>query len=148
MSKRVESELYYVTFDMFVADVRRMFANARTYNSPETIYYKCATRQVYYSLMLQISFFYFHFHLFLNRFMHPLTGLNHISQTKFKLVYSLASRFSRKFLISNLWGWFWFKWLLLNLVIIDALSYHPIPGWYESICIICTLSRCIIVNLF
>ncbi|VFQ68240.1 unnamed protein product [Cuscuta campestris] len=44
MSKRVESELYYVTFDMFVADVRRMFTNARTYNSPETIYYKCATR--------------------------------------------------------------------------------------------------------
>lgn len=44
MSKRVESELYYVTFDMFVADVRRMFNNARTYNSPETIYYKCATR--------------------------------------------------------------------------------------------------------
>ncbi|KAK4273085.1 hypothetical protein QN277_021551 [Acacia crassicarpa] len=44
MSKRVESELYYVTFEMFVADVRRMFANARTYNSPETIYYKCATR--------------------------------------------------------------------------------------------------------
>jgi len=46
MSKRVESELYYVTFEMFVADVRRMFANARTYNSPETIYYKCATRRV------------------------------------------------------------------------------------------------------
>ncbi|WMV50678.1 hypothetical protein MTR67_044063 [Solanum verrucosum] len=46
MSKRVESELYYVTFDMFLADVRRMFANARTYNSPETIYYKCSTRQV------------------------------------------------------------------------------------------------------
>ncbi|KAI9080420.1 hypothetical protein K1719_037814 [Acacia pycnantha] len=44
MLKRVESELYYVTFEMFVADVRRMFANARTYNSPETIYYKCATR--------------------------------------------------------------------------------------------------------
>nr|GMD27941.1 histone acetyltransferase GCN5-like isoform X1 [Ipomoea batatas] len=44
MSKRVDSELYYVTFDMFVADVRRMFNNARTYNSPETIYYKCATR--------------------------------------------------------------------------------------------------------
>ncbi|KAA8526140.1 hypothetical protein F0562_007760 [Nyssa sinensis] len=44
MSKRVESEQYYVTFEMFVADVRRMFANARTYNSPETIYYKCATR--------------------------------------------------------------------------------------------------------
>ncbi|XP_027178603.1 histone acetyltransferase GCN5-like isoform X1 [Coffea eugenioides] len=44
MAKRVESELYYVTLDMFVADIRRMFVNARTYNSPETIYYKCATR--------------------------------------------------------------------------------------------------------
>ncbi|KAL6978581.1 DeSI-like protein hag1 [Sarracenia purpurea var. burkii] len=44
MSKRVESEQYYVTFEMFVADVRRMFANARNYNSHETIYYKCATR--------------------------------------------------------------------------------------------------------
>ncbi|CAO2818843.1 unnamed protein product [Amaranthus hypochondriacus] len=44
MSKRVDSEVYYVTFEMFVADVRRMFENARTYNSPETIYYKCATR--------------------------------------------------------------------------------------------------------
>ncbi|XP_061360996.1 histone acetyltransferase GCN5-like [Gastrolobium bilobum] len=44
MTKRVESEQYYVTFEMFLADVRRMFANARTYNSPETIYYKCSTR--------------------------------------------------------------------------------------------------------
>lgn len=44
MSKRVDSELYYVTLDMFTADVKRMFQNARTYNSPETIYYKCATR--------------------------------------------------------------------------------------------------------
>ncbi|KAL9435993.1 hypothetical protein AB3S75_022121 [Citrus x aurantiifolia] len=44
MSKRVDSEQYYVTFEMFVADVKRMFANARTYNSPDTIYYKCATR--------------------------------------------------------------------------------------------------------
>ena len=52
LSKRVESEQYYVTFEMFVADVKRMFANARTYNSPETIYYKCATRHgiVLYSL--------------------------------------------------------------------------------------------------
>ncbi|KAL2321001.1 hypothetical protein Fmac_029970 [Flemingia macrophylla] len=46
MSKRVESEQYYVTFEMFVADVRRMISNARTYNSPDTIYYKCATRHV------------------------------------------------------------------------------------------------------
>ncbi|XVE73030.1 hypothetical protein DITRI_Ditri11bG0085300 [Diplodiscus trichospermus] len=44
MSKRVESEQYYVTLEMFIADAKRMFANARTYNSPETIYYKCATR--------------------------------------------------------------------------------------------------------
>ncbi|KAJ3673874.1 hypothetical protein LUZ60_005866 [Juncus effusus] len=44
MMKRVESEQYYVTFEMFVADVSRMFANAKTYNAPETIYYKCATR--------------------------------------------------------------------------------------------------------
>ncbi|ERN01460.1 hypothetical protein AMTRI_Chr03g147880 [Amborella trichopoda] len=44
MSKRLESEQYYVTFEMFVADVKRMFANARTYNSPDTIYYKLANR--------------------------------------------------------------------------------------------------------
>ncbi|XP_044503841.1 histone acetyltransferase GCN5-like isoform X2 [Mangifera indica] len=44
MAKRVESEQYYVTFEMFVADVKKMFANAHTYNSPDTIYYKCATR--------------------------------------------------------------------------------------------------------
>lgn len=70
MSKRVESELYYVTFDMFVADVRRMFANARTYNSPETIYYKCATRQVYCSSMLQLFLFFFPFCFFYDHFMH------------------------------------------------------------------------------
>ncbi|CAL5432873.1 unnamed protein product [Camellia sinensis] len=46
MSKRVESEQYYVTFEMFVADVKRMFGNARTYNSPETIYYKCASSSI------------------------------------------------------------------------------------------------------
>lgn len=46
MSKRVESEQYYVTFEMFFADVRRMFSNARTYNSNDTIYYKCSTRQI------------------------------------------------------------------------------------------------------
>ncbi|XP_044485552.1 histone acetyltransferase GCN5-like isoform X2 [Mangifera indica] len=44
MSKRVESEQYYVTFEMFMADVKRMFHNARTYNSPDTIYYKCSMR--------------------------------------------------------------------------------------------------------
>ncbi|KAJ6953756.1 hypothetical protein NC652_005477 [Populus alba x Populus x berolinensis] len=40
MSKRVESEQYYVTLEMFIADVKRMCANARTYNTPDTIYYK------------------------------------------------------------------------------------------------------------
>ncbi|GKU86450.1 hypothetical protein SLEP1_g973 [Rubroshorea leprosula] len=44
MSKRVESDQYYVTLEMFMADVKRMFTNARTYNSPDTIYFKCATR--------------------------------------------------------------------------------------------------------
>lgn len=44
MWKRLESEQYYITLDMFVADVKRMFSNARTYNSPETIYYKCANK--------------------------------------------------------------------------------------------------------
>ncbi|PWA77834.1 histone acetyltransferase of the GNAT family 1 [Artemisia annua] len=44
MAKRVDSEQYYVTLEMFLADARRMFANARTYNSPETIYFKCSTR--------------------------------------------------------------------------------------------------------
>ncbi|EAZ16078.1 hypothetical protein OsJ_31522 [Oryza sativa Japonica Group] len=44
MSKRVESEQYYVTLEMFVADMKRMFSNAKTYNSPDTIYYKCASR--------------------------------------------------------------------------------------------------------
>ncbi|KAH7863821.1 hypothetical protein Vadar_022322 [Vaccinium darrowii] len=54
MSKRVESEQYYVTFEMFFADVRRMFQNARTYNSPETIYYKCATRlETHFSTKVQ-----------------------------------------------------------------------------------------------
>lgn len=44
MSKRLDSEQYYVTLEMFVADVKRMCSNARTYNSPETIYYKCSSR--------------------------------------------------------------------------------------------------------
>ncbi|CAM8897118.1 unnamed protein product [Rhodiola kirilowii] len=44
MSTRVESQQYYITFEMFLSDVKRMFDNAFTYNSPETIYYKCATR--------------------------------------------------------------------------------------------------------
>jgi len=66
MSKRVESEQYYITFEMFTADVRRMFGNARTYNAPETIYYKCATRydaadlvevpSCYFSVSLELAY--------------------------------------------------------------------------------------------
>nr|GEV44150.1 histone acetyltransferase GCN5 [Tanacetum cinerariifolium] len=44
MAKRVDSEQYYVTLEMFLYDAMRMFANARTYNSTETIYFKCSTR--------------------------------------------------------------------------------------------------------
>ena len=44
ISKRVESEQYYITLEMFASDMKRMFNNARTYNSPDTIYYKCTNR--------------------------------------------------------------------------------------------------------
>ncbi|KAL9663277.1 hypothetical protein QQ045_028116 [Rhodiola kirilowii] len=44
ISTRLESQQYYVTYEMFFSDVMRMFENACTYNSPETVYYKCATR--------------------------------------------------------------------------------------------------------
>ncbi|CAM0912675.1 unnamed protein product [Alopecurus aequalis] len=54
MSRRVESEQYYVTLEMFVADLKRMFVNARTYNSPDTIYYKCSTRlEAYFTNRIQ-----------------------------------------------------------------------------------------------
>lgn len=44
ISKRVESEQYYITLEMFASDMKRMLINARTYNSPDTIYYKCTNR--------------------------------------------------------------------------------------------------------
>lgn len=44
IGKRLDSDIYYLTLDMFAADMKRMFANARTYNSPDTIYFKCANR--------------------------------------------------------------------------------------------------------
>ncbi|XP_002960878.2 histone acetyltransferase GCN5 [Selaginella moellendorffii] len=44
ISRRLESEQFYLTLEMFVADLKRMFGNARVYNSPETIYFKCANR--------------------------------------------------------------------------------------------------------
>lgn len=42
MEKRLAAGQYYITQDIFIADLRRMFANCRTYNAPETVYYKCA----------------------------------------------------------------------------------------------------------
>uniref|UniRef100_A0A061RH03 histone acetyltransferase n=1 Tax=Tetraselmis sp. GSL018 TaxID=582737 RepID=A0A061RH03_9CHLO len=44
MRARLESGRYYLTLDIFTADLRRMFANCRFYNAPETIYYKLADR--------------------------------------------------------------------------------------------------------
>ena len=44
ISKRVESENYYMTLEMFAADFKKMFENCRLYNAVDTIYYKCANR--------------------------------------------------------------------------------------------------------
>ncbi|KAL3676605.1 hypothetical protein R1sor_026553 [Riccia sorocarpa] len=55
-SKRLESEQYFLTLEMFCADMRRMFANARTYNSPDTIYYKAANRlEAFFNTKLQLG---------------------------------------------------------------------------------------------
>lgn len=87
MSKRVESEQYYVTFEMFVADVKRMFANARTYNSPDTIYYKCATR--YVDPLNSV----YAFHLLSPNF-NKIAGWKPTFKAKFSLVYNPAPKFS------------------------------------------------------
>lgn len=42
--KRLSSGTYYLTLNIFVADVNRMCANARIYNAAETIYYKLANK--------------------------------------------------------------------------------------------------------
>ncbi|EDO43844.1 predicted protein [Nematostella vectensis] len=41
MTERLKSG-YYSSKKLFVADMRRIFQNCRTYNSPDTEYYKCA----------------------------------------------------------------------------------------------------------
>lgn len=42
ISKRLESGQYYISLDIFIADIVRMFENAKKYNDSETIYYKNA----------------------------------------------------------------------------------------------------------
>ena len=43
--KKIEERLesgYYSTKKLFVADMSRIFANCRTYNGPDTEYFRCA----------------------------------------------------------------------------------------------------------
>ena len=44
IARRICSYEYYIKLEIFVADFKTMFTNCRTYNSPDTIYYKCANR--------------------------------------------------------------------------------------------------------
>lgn len=44
IQERVAGEQYYVSLEMFCADFRLMFNNCRVYNSPDTVYFKCANR--------------------------------------------------------------------------------------------------------
>ena len=44
IKKRLDSKTYYITLNIFAADVNRMYANARIYNNAETIYFKLANR--------------------------------------------------------------------------------------------------------
>lgn len=41
MTERLKNR-YYAHLRLFEADMRRIFTNCRTYNDPETEYYKCA----------------------------------------------------------------------------------------------------------
>jgi hypothetical protein len=42
--ERLAAGDYYLTLDIFVADFHRMFANARFYNSAESIFFKLANK--------------------------------------------------------------------------------------------------------
>ena len=44
IKERVDCGEYYLTLEMFAADFRLLFNNCRLYNSPETVFFKCATR--------------------------------------------------------------------------------------------------------
>ena len=41
---RLEGGKFYITLEIFQADVRRIFKNAHLYNAVETYWYKAATR--------------------------------------------------------------------------------------------------------
>ena len=41
MTERLKSG-YYSSKKLFIADMTRIYANCRTYNAPDTDYYKCA----------------------------------------------------------------------------------------------------------
>ncbi|GFR48401.1 hypothetical protein Agub_g10295 [Astrephomene gubernaculifera] len=44
MEERLASASFYITLDIFTADLRRLFENCRFYNAPDTIYYKLANK--------------------------------------------------------------------------------------------------------
>ena len=44
MQKRVETGKYYITLEIFLADLKRIWANAKHYNGEETIFAKAANQ--------------------------------------------------------------------------------------------------------
>eukprot|EP00951_Prasinocladus_malaysianus_P038784 scaffold428818_cov52-Prasinocladus_malaysianus.AAC.1 len=44
IKKRLDEKNFYLTLDIFTSDFKRMFANCRTYNAADTIYYKLANK--------------------------------------------------------------------------------------------------------
>lgn len=42
MQKRLETGQYYITREIFLADIKRMCDNCRGYNGPDNVYYDCA----------------------------------------------------------------------------------------------------------
>jgi len=41
IARRLEAD-FYITSDIFIADLRRMLSNCKFYNKPDTVFYKCA----------------------------------------------------------------------------------------------------------
>jgi hypothetical protein len=42
MEKRLDTGQFYITREIFIADLRRMCQNCRRYNGPNNVYYDCA----------------------------------------------------------------------------------------------------------